>query len=226
MDKNKYNTIYDIILSSNNIVFFGGAGVSTASGIPDFRSATGLYNRKNDTGYSPEYMLSHEFLIDNPEGFSKYYKENLIYEDAKPSTTHKVLAKLEKMGKLKAVVTQNIDSLHQMAGSKNVVEIHGNLRDYYCMSCGKRAEVISHKKSMMYFVILNLLMYGAYYFAAKNVFVSITGPGFLTDPIINTIVLIVFILLAASSYKSFILGKGFFERRKVDKLTENKENKK
>ena len=138
MDKNKYDSIYDLVLSSNNIVFFGGAGVSTASGIPDFRSATGLYNRENDTGYSPEYMLSHEFLIDEPEGFSKYYKENLIYENAKPSITHKVLARLEKMGKLKAVVTQNIDSLHQMAGSKNVLEIHGNLRDYYCMNCGKK----------------------------------------------------------------------------------------
>lgn len=140
MNKNKYDAVYDIILNSKNIVFFGGAGVSTASGIPDFRSQTGLYNRKNNTGYSPEYMLSHEFLIDNPEGFSKYYKENLIYEDAEPSITHKVLARLENMGKLKAVVTQNIDSLHQMAGSKNVLEIHGNLRDYYCMNCGKQYE--------------------------------------------------------------------------------------
>lgn len=137
IDRNKYDKIYDIILNSDNTVFFGGAGVSTASGIPDFRSATGLYNRQNDTGYSPEYMLSHDFLVENPEEFSRYYKENLIYKDAKPNTTHKVLAKLEKMGKLKAVITQNIDSLHQMAGSKNVLEIHGNLRDYYCMKCGK-----------------------------------------------------------------------------------------
>ena len=125
--RKNYDEIYDIILSSNNIVFFGGAGVSTESGIPDFRSATGLYNRKNDTGYSPEYMLSHEFLIESPEEFSNYYKENLIYDDAKPNITHNVLARLEKMGKLKAIVTQNIDSLHQMAGSKNVLEIHGNL---------------------------------------------------------------------------------------------------
>lgn len=134
---NDYKKLYDIILNSNNIVFFGGAGVSTESGIPDFRSATGLYNKENETGYSTEYMLSHEFLMENPEGFSKYYKENLIYEDAKPNITHKVLRKLEEMGKLKAIITQNIDSLHQMAGSTNVLEIHGNLRDYYCMECGK-----------------------------------------------------------------------------------------
>lgn len=137
IEKNNYEQIYKLILNSNNIVFFGGAGVSTASGIPDFRSATGLYNKKNDTGFSPEYMLSHEFLISDQEGFSNYYKENLIYEDAKPNITHNVLTKLEKMGKLRAIVTQNIDSLHQKAGSKNVLEIHGNLRDYYCMKCGK-----------------------------------------------------------------------------------------
>lgn len=132
-----YQKLYEIILNSNNIVFFGGAGVSTESGIPDFRSQTGLYNKENATGYSPEYMLSHEFLIENPEEFSKYYKENLIYEDAKPNITHKVLKKLEEMGKLKAIITQNIDSLHQIAGSTNVLEIHGNLRNYYCMRCGR-----------------------------------------------------------------------------------------
>lgn len=132
-----YGEIVDIIMDSNNIVFFGGAGVSTESGIPDFRSATGLYNQKNDTGYSPEYMLSHDFLIKDPEGFSRYFKKNLISTTAKPNITHKVLVKLERMGKLKAIVTQNIDSLHQKAGSKNVYEIHGNLRDFYCMKCGK-----------------------------------------------------------------------------------------
>lgn len=133
----KINEIYEMILSSDNIVFFGGAGVSTESGIPDFRSSTGLYNRKNNTGYSPEYMLSHDFLINDNEGFSRYFKENLIIDDVKPNITHFVLAKLEKMGKLKAVITQNIDSLHQKAGSKNVLEIHGNLRDFYCVKCGK-----------------------------------------------------------------------------------------
>lgn len=136
----KIDEIIDLILDSNNIVFFGGAGVSTESGIPDFRSSTGLYNQKNVTGYSPEYMLSHDFLVEDVVGFTKYYKENLIVKDAKPNITHKVLAKLEKMGKLKAVITQNIDSLHHMAGSKNVYEIHGNLRDYYCVKCGKSYE--------------------------------------------------------------------------------------
>lgn len=126
-----------IIKESDNIVFFGGAGVSTASGIPDFRSATGLYNQKNKNNYSPEYMLSHEFLERNPEEFSHYYKEHLIYPEAKPNKAHLALAKLERLGKLKAVITQNIDSLHQMAGSKKVLELHGNLRDYYCTSCHK-----------------------------------------------------------------------------------------
>lgn len=137
----KYDKIVDLILSSNNIVFFGGAGVSTESGIPDFRSATGLYNKKNDMGYTPEYMLSHEFLEKHPEEFSEYYKNNLIAKGVKPNITHRVLARLEKMGKLKAIVTQNIDSLHQMAGSKNVYELHGNLRDYYCIKCGKKYDM-------------------------------------------------------------------------------------
>ena len=128
----------EIIKKSDNIVFFGGAGVSTASGIPDFRSATGLYNRRSNTDYSPEYMLSHEFLEEHPEEFSRYYKENLIYPDAKPNKAHLALAKLERLGKLKAIVTQNIDSLHQMAGNTRVLELHGNLRDYYCVRCGKK----------------------------------------------------------------------------------------
>lgn len=132
-----YTELIDMVLESDNIVFFGGAGVSTESGIPDFRSATGLYNRQHDTGHSPEYLLSHDFLVRDPEGFSKYFKENLIIKDALPNVTHRVLAKLEKMKKLRGVVTQNIDSLHQKASSKNVYEIHGNLRDFYCVKCGK-----------------------------------------------------------------------------------------
>ena len=131
------NEVKEIIRNSNNIVFFGGAGVSTASGVPDFRSATGLYNRKNNSEFSPEYMLSHEFFVNHPDKFMTYCKENLMIDGIKPNACHYALAKLEKMGKLKAVITQNIDSLHQEAGSKNVIELHGNLRDYYCTKCGK-----------------------------------------------------------------------------------------
>lgn len=129
--------VKELIKDSNNIVFFGGAGVSTASGVPDFRSATGLYNRENSSKYSPEYMLSHEFFVDYPDEFMTYCKNNLMLEGIKPNKAHLALAKLEKMGKLKGVITQNIDSLHQEAGSKNVIELHGNLRDYYCTKCGK-----------------------------------------------------------------------------------------
>ncbi|MSS78141.1 NAD-dependent protein deacylase [Anaerococcus sp. WCA-380-WT-2B] len=130
-----------IIKESNNIVFFGGAGVSTASGVPDFRSATGLYNRNNDSDYSPEYMLSHEFFTNHPDKFMDYVKENLMIEGIRPNDCHKALVKLENIGKLKAVITQNIDSLHQEAGSKNVIELHGNLRDYYCLDCGKKFDL-------------------------------------------------------------------------------------
>lgn len=135
-----------IIKESNNIVFFGGAGVSTASGVPDFRSATGLYNRKNDSNFSPEYMLSHEFFENYPDKFMKYCKENLMLEGIKPNDCHKALVELEKKGKLKGVITQNIDSLHQIAGSKNVIELHGNLRDYYCTSCNRSYELSYVKK--------------------------------------------------------------------------------
>ena len=140
MEKNKLidkNILKKLIEESDNIVFFGGAGVSTASNIPDFRSPTGLYNEKSEFNYPPEYLLSHSFFVENPKAFTKYYKTKLIYKDAKPNACHLALTKLEKMGKLKAIITQNIDSLHQKAGSKNVIEIHGNLRDYYCISCGK-----------------------------------------------------------------------------------------
>lgn len=130
-----FEKVRSILKESDNIVFFGGAGVSTASGIPDFRSATGLYNRKRNTGYSPEYLLSHEFFAGHPGEFSDYVRENLIYEDAKPNGAHLALAELERRGKLKAVVTQNIDGLHQAAGSKVVYELHGNLTDYYCTRC-------------------------------------------------------------------------------------------
>ncbi|MDO4673335.1 MAG: NAD-dependent protein deacylase [Porphyromonadaceae bacterium] len=126
-----------IIEKSSRIVFFGGAGVSTESDIPDFRSEQGLYNAKKEYGYSPESILSHEFYMSKPEVFYKYYKENLIYTDAKPNKAHIALAKLEQEGKLRAVVTQNIDGLHQLAGSNRVYELHGSVHRNYCEKCGK-----------------------------------------------------------------------------------------
>ena len=125
-----------VLQESNNIVFFGGAGVSTESGVPDFRSADGLYKAQSEFGMSPETMISHTFFMRDTETFFKYYKSNLIYQDAQPNDAHKALAKLEKMGKLKAVVTQNIDGLHQAAGSKTVYELHGSVARNYCMDCG------------------------------------------------------------------------------------------
>lgn len=127
----------EIIENSKKIVFFGGAGVSTESNIPDFRSEEGLYNAQQQYGMSPEYMLSHSYFIDNPEGFYDYYKHNLVYEDAKPNKAHYALAKLEQDGKLIAVVTQNVDGLHQKAGSKTVYELHGSAARNYCMDCRK-----------------------------------------------------------------------------------------
>lgn len=121
-----------LIDESSNIVFFGGAGVSVPSGIPDFRSNTGIYSK------SPEYMLSYDFFCENPREFSKFYKENLVYLDAKPNKAHIALANLEKSGKLKAVITQNIDNLHELAGSKNVIELHGSLYRQYCIKCNKK----------------------------------------------------------------------------------------
>lgn len=118
-----------------NIVFFGGAGVSTASGIPDFRSATGLYNRQQRTNYSPETMLSYQFMIAHPEEFYTYKRENLYYPDAKPNLAHLALARLEARHPDVTVITQNIDGLHQAAGSKNVLEIHGSMQRFYCMKC-------------------------------------------------------------------------------------------
>jgi NAD-dependent deacetylase len=126
-----------IIDESSNIVFFGGAGVSTESGIPDFRSESGLYHAQQVYGYAPETMLSHTFYKKHTEMFFKYYKENLIHTDAEPNDAHKALAKLEEEGKLKAIVTQNIDGLHQKAGSRNVYELHGSVLRNFCEKCGK-----------------------------------------------------------------------------------------
>ena len=124
-----------ILRDSNNIVFFGGAGVSTASGIPDFRSSNGLWNEKLKINFTPEQLVSHTFFMRYPDEFFNFYKAKLIYPNAKPNGAHIALAKLEEMGKLKAVVTQNIDGLHQAAGSKNVYELHGSVLRNYCMSC-------------------------------------------------------------------------------------------
>ena len=124
-----------ILRDSNNIVFFGGAGVSTESNIPDFRSAKGLWNEKLQINLTPEQLVSHTMFMRYPEEFFEFYRDKLIYPDAKPNAAHIALAKLEEMGKLKAVVTQNIDGLHQAAGSKNVYELHGSVLRNYCMSC-------------------------------------------------------------------------------------------
>lgn len=130
-----------IIDESGDVVFFGGAGVSTESNIPDFRSESGLYHAQKKYGHSPETMLSHTFYINNTSMFFKYYKENLIYIDAKPNDAHKALASLEEAGKVTAVITQNIDGLHQKAGSKKVYELHGSVLRNYCERCGKFHEV-------------------------------------------------------------------------------------
>lgn len=132
---NKIEQLTEILKESNNIVFFGGAGVSTESNIPDFRSASGLWNEKLKINFTPEQLVSHTFFIRYPEEFFKFYKDKLIYPDAKPNAAHIALAKLEEMGKLKAVVTQNIDGLHQASGSKNVFELHGSVLRNYCMDC-------------------------------------------------------------------------------------------
>ena len=126
-----------MIKESENIVFFGGAGVSTESGIPDFRSEQGIYNTIHNYGCSPEEILSHSYFMRKTDTFYDFYKHTMLYPDALPNAAHKALAKLEEMGKLKAVVTQNIDGLHQLAGSKTVYELHGSVLRNYCMRCHK-----------------------------------------------------------------------------------------
>ena len=136
-----YEELRKIIDNSDNIVFLGGAGVSTESNIPDFRSEKGLYNAVNKYGYPPESLISHSFFVKHTELFYDYYKNNLIYKNAKPNKAHIALAELEKQEKLKAVITQNIDNLHQMAGSKNVLELHGSVFRNYCTKCGEFYDV-------------------------------------------------------------------------------------
>ena len=125
----------ELIDGSNNIVFFGGAGVSTESGVPDFRSEDGLYHQQYK--YPPEQILSHTFYMRMPEEFFRFYKDKLLITGVKPNKAHLKLAELEKKGKLKAVITQNIDGLHQAAGSKEVLELHGSVHRNYCEECGK-----------------------------------------------------------------------------------------
>ena len=128
-------TLQEIIDDSQRIVFFGGAGVSTESGIPDFRSADGLYSQQYR--YPPEQIVSHTFFTTYPEEFFRFYRDRMIFTDAQPNAAHKKLAELEQAGKLSAVITQNIDGLHQAAGSKKVIELHGSVHRNYCMQCGK-----------------------------------------------------------------------------------------
>ena len=131
----RYHQLQEIIEENDNIVFFGGAGVSTESGIPDFRSQNGLYNQKYK--YPPETILSRRFFNANPDEFFRFYRDKMICDTAKPNAAHYKLAELEKASKIKAVITQNIDGLHQMAGSKNVLELHGSILRNHCMKCGK-----------------------------------------------------------------------------------------
>ena len=133
--ENKIQNLQNLIEKSNNIVFFGGAGVSTESGIPDFRSKDGLYNQKYKS--SPEEILSHTFFTNKTVEFYEFYREKLNSLKYQPNITHLKLTELEKQGKLKAIITQNIDGLHQKAGSKNVLELHGSVLRNYCMECGK-----------------------------------------------------------------------------------------
>lgn len=136
--------LQEILDEGENIVFFGGAGVSTESGIPDFRSADGLYHQSYK--YSPEQIISHSFFIRYPDAFYEFYKEKMMYLDARPNPAHLKIAELERAGRVSAVITQNIDGLHQMAGSKTVYELHGSIYRNYCMKCGKfyTAEFVKH----------------------------------------------------------------------------------
>lgn len=138
----------DMVRHSDNIVFFGGAGVSTESGIPDFRSVDGLYNQKYK--YPPETILSHSFYVSQPEEFYRFYRDKMLCLDAQPNAAHIKLAELEQAGKLKAIVTQNIDGLHQKAGSKNVLELHGSVHRNFCQRCHKffNAEYMLHSEGV------------------------------------------------------------------------------
>lgn len=138
---NELDQLRDMVQAADNIVFFGGAGVSTESNIPDFRSEQGLYQTKSKYGSEPETMLSHSFFEQRPEEFFNYYLHEMIYSQAQPNAAHQALAGLEQQGKLKAVITQNIDGLHQKAGSQRVLELHGSVLRNYCLNCGLKYDV-------------------------------------------------------------------------------------
>lgn len=133
----KYEVLQEIIDRSQSLVIFTGAGISVPSGIPDFRSADGIYNQKTNFKASPEDIISHSFFMNHTEDFYKFYKDKMIYPKAEPNAAHKYFAKLEKQGKNVIVVTQNIDGLHQKAGSSQVLELHGNVHRNYCENCGR-----------------------------------------------------------------------------------------
>ena len=139
--EDKLRQLKQLIADSENIVFLGGAGVSTESGIPDFRSGTGIYNTDSGVKYRPIDIIAHDFFMEHPEDFFDFYKRKLIYPDARPNKAHKALVRLERQGKLKAIITQNIDNLHQEAGSKCVIELHGSVFRNYCMECGKKYDL-------------------------------------------------------------------------------------
>lgn len=137
----KIEKFAEILSRSERAVFFGGAGMSTESGIPDFRSASGIYNQKLHKTFSPEEMASYNFFVTHPEEFFEFYRARFVYLDAKPNAGHFALAELEQRGVLSAVVTQNIDGLHQIAGSKVVFELHGSIRRSYCVKCGAKYDI-------------------------------------------------------------------------------------
>ena len=159
---NAMEQLREMINNSNNIVFFGGAGVSTESGIPDFRSVDGLYHQKYD--YPPETILSHTFYRQKPEEFFRFYKDKMLCLTAEPNAAHRKLAEWEQQGKLKAVITQNIDGLHQKAGSKNVIELHGSVHRNHCMKWGNWKGIFQTKgqETSIRFVPLKEVGYEAY----------------------------------------------------------------
>lgn len=138
---NKIEKLQEIIDTSNNIVFFGGAGVSTESGIPDFRSESGIFKSLKKYGDTPERLVSHSYYLEHTDKFFSYYKDCLIFPEAEPNPAHYTLSRLEKEGKLKAIIMQNIDGLHQKAGSKNVLELHGSIYRNYCEICKKEYDL-------------------------------------------------------------------------------------